>query len=221
MAVAALATVTTIYAEEAEVSVGADVVSRYVWRGMDQGSGASLQPTLSLSYGGLSVGAWGSTSLSEIEPKEIDLSVGYSVGAFSAVLTDYFWAGESAKYGHYTDDHFLELGLSYVVADKLTISWATMLALGESAELDEDGDRMFSTYVNFNYDIDVNGVIVSPYIGFSPWKSQYSDDFAVMDFGIKGAKDIKITDSFTLPVYAQAIFAPANDKAYLVFGITF
>ena len=45
--------------DEVEVSVGADVVTNYLWRGQKLGEG-SVQPTLGISYNGLSVGAWGS-----------------------------------------------------------------------------------------------------------------------------------------------------------------
>lgn len=37
---------TTMAQDKFEVSLGADVVSKYVWRGFDQGSGASVQPSL-------------------------------------------------------------------------------------------------------------------------------------------------------------------------------
>ena len=37
-----------------------DMVNNYVWRGMDQNSGFSVQPSLSLSYKGLSFSSWGS-----------------------------------------------------------------------------------------------------------------------------------------------------------------
>ena len=40
--------------------LGADVVSSYVWRGTQFGSGAHIQPWVSLSTGDLEVGAWGS-----------------------------------------------------------------------------------------------------------------------------------------------------------------
>lgn len=43
--------------DKVEVSLGADIVSKYVWRGFDQGSGASIQPTLGLAYKGLSLSA--------------------------------------------------------------------------------------------------------------------------------------------------------------------
>ena len=81
------------------ISLGADVVSSYVWRGslLD---GASVQPAISLDVAGLSVGMWGSTSLTSFANwsnsyKELDLYVSYAIKGFSVTVTDYFCATEN------------------------------------------------------------------------------------------------------------------------------
>lgn len=38
--------------------------------------------------------------------------------------------------------------------------------------------------------------------------------------GLKATKDIKITDSFSIPVFAQVAANPSNEKAYFVLGFT-
>lgn len=43
-------------ANDIEATIGADLVSRYIWRGQDYGA-VSLQPSLALSYKGLSLEA--------------------------------------------------------------------------------------------------------------------------------------------------------------------
>ena len=212
------------YAQDSlSVSAGADLVSRYVWRGMDQCSGVSLQPSLGLTYKGFTLSAWGSCSVADIDVEEFDISLSYTIGNFSIGVTDYFWQGASASYGHYTDDHFYELNLGYTVSEKvpLTLSWNTMFLAGKSAEYDEDGDRMYSSYFNIGYAFDVHGIELSPAIGINPWKSQYDDEFSIMDITLTASKDIKITESFTLPIFAQVIASPATDKARLVFGVSF
>ena len=45
--------------DKVEASVGADLVSGYIWRGQDLG-GVSIQPSLGIAYKGFSLGAWGS-----------------------------------------------------------------------------------------------------------------------------------------------------------------
>ena len=89
-----------------EITPAADLVSSYVWRGAYQ-TGVSIQPSLSLSYAGLSLTAWGSTDFSTTA-KEFDLTLGYGIGGFNIGLTDYWWAGEGARYGNYPDNHYFE-----------------------------------------------------------------------------------------------------------------
>ena len=49
--------------DKVTVNGNIDLANNYVWRGMDQNSGFSVQLTLGLSYKGLSLSAWGSQSL--------------------------------------------------------------------------------------------------------------------------------------------------------------
>ena len=40
------------------------------------------------------------------------------------------------------------------------------------------------------------------------------------NLSLKATKDIKVTDSFSIPVFGQLVGNPCSQKAYLVFGIT-
>lgn len=219
MAVVGLVTLLPLKAQDKfEVSGGVDLVSNYVWRGMDQASGASFQPALGLSYKGVSLGAWGSSSITDLDPQEFDITLGYSTGGFGISITDYWWAGTDAPYGHYKDSHFFEGTISYNFGEKcpLTLSWSTMFAGGDK---DESGDRYYSSYFSAAYDISLpKEITLTPAIGINPYKSMYDKDFNVMDISLKAAKDIKITDNFAIPLFVQAIVSPACDHTYLVAG---
>ena len=78
--------------DKVEASVGADLVSGYIWRGQDLG-GVSIQPTLSVSYKGFSLSAWGTAGIEKEDAKEIDLTLGYTTGGFSISVTDYWFNG--------------------------------------------------------------------------------------------------------------------------------
>ena len=73
----------------AEISIGADVVSRYVWRGTDWGDGASVQPGISYSMGNVEIGAWSSWGLTSNGANENDLYVSFAAGPVSITITDY------------------------------------------------------------------------------------------------------------------------------------
>lgn len=214
---------TTMAQDKLEVSLGADVVSKYVWRGFDQGSGASIQPSLGLAYKGVSLSAWGSTSITSLEPKEFDITLGYNIGGFGISITDYWWAGESGKYGHYKNSHYFEGALSYHFGEKvpLTVSAAMMFA---GADKNPEGDQNFSTYFNASYDIACpEDITLTPSIGVSTKSYLYTGEkiSGITDISLKAAKEIKVTDSFSIPIFVQATVAPAMDKTYLVFGMAF
>ena len=215
---------------QTEISIGGDLVSTYVWRGVYQ-SGFSLQPEIGLSVGGFTVGVWGSTDLDNF--KEVDLSVGYSVWGFSVGVTDYWWGGQRlgdgrfAPYFKYGDTHYFEGTLAYEFGEKfpLGISWSTMFA----GNLDKvDGERKFSTYIELGYDFRIKGVDLTCAVGVAPWDApawltpRWGDKgFQVSNISLKASKTIRITDSYSLPVFVQAVASPATDDASLVFGISF
>ncbi len=81
----------------AEISIGADVVSRYVWRGTDFGDGVSIQPGISYAAGAVEIGAWSSWGLTSNGANENDLYVSYSAGPVSVTVTSYFFPGTNSS----------------------------------------------------------------------------------------------------------------------------
>lgn len=89
--------------DRVEASVGADLVSGYVWRGQDLGN-VSIQPGLSVGYKGWSLAVWGSVGIDKEDTKELDLTLGYSTGGFSLSVTDY-WFNTGPGYFRYGAGH--------------------------------------------------------------------------------------------------------------------
>ena len=127
---------TTASAEKYEfgLSGNVDLVSDYIWRGMYQYSGFSVQPGLDFSYGNVTLGFWGSQSLTAGDgAREFDITLSYKIWKLNIAVTDYWWGGINCKYGDYKNDHHFEGAISYTVSEKipLTIGWATMFAGGD------------------------------------------------------------------------------------------
>ena len=197
----------------------ADLVSDYVWRGAYQGSGVSVQPSLTVGYGGLSLNVWGNQSLSK-EAKEFDINLSYTLRNFTLTVSDYWWSGVDQPYGHYDKQHFFEGTLGYCVSEKfpLTLTWSTMFAGGDK---DEKGDLQASTYITAAYPFSLPlGITLAPSVGFTPWEGMYWDRAGVTDVSLKASKDIVSTGRFTIPLYVQAIVSPVYDRTYLVAGIS-
>lgn len=210
--------------EKLDVTGKADFVSDYVWRGIYQNSGFSIQPTLGLSYKGITATAWGSQSITNAKdaPQEFDVSLSYNIHGFGITVTDYWWEGMHAPYGYYANKHHFEGTLSYHFGEKipLFVSWSTMFA---SSDNNIDGDRAFSTYIYAAYDISCPfDVTLTPSVGFTPWKGMYhTQSAAFTDIALKASKEIEITNKFSLPLFVQAIVAPQADKTYLIAGFSF
>jgi hypothetical protein len=227
-------------------SVGADVVSSYVWRGAYQ-AGVSVQPSVGVEYAGVSLSSWGSVDLGG-GFKEVDFSLGYSAAGFDFAVTDYWWSGEGA-YSYFSrsisydpaddskkvSDHRFEATLAYTLPVEklpLKLSWSTFFA-GNDFKVDDAGkvSRAFSTYIEASFPFTVKEVPLEAALGVRPWESPsyeqgnppayYSKDFAAVNLSLKASKELKITDSFTLPVFGQLIFNPNSEDVFLVFGISF
>ncbi|MCD4834146.1 MAG: hypothetical protein K8R31_10150 [Bacteroidales bacterium] len=131
--------------EESPWSVGADFVSRYIWRGVNLGgSSPSVQPYVEFGFGSddhsFAIGAWGAYSLSGTQTgQEADLYLTYTLRElFSLTVTDYFFPDETTgrnKYFNYNMDwdkinsgeedqtgHVVEAAISFNGTEKIPVS---------------------------------------------------------------------------------------------------
>ncbi len=125
-ALAALAAAGLAAPAQAEIGIGADVVSRYVWRGADVGDAVSVQPAIAYSGEAFEIGAWSSWAIRGGGANENDLYVSYAAGPVSITVTDYYFpVAAPADFFNYSDEdgiHILEasaaadLGMASVMA---------------------------------------------------------------------------------------------------------
>ncbi len=112
----------TLSPTAAEVGLGTDLVSRYVWRGSDLGNAASVQPWISYSNDVVEIGAWSSWAVDDGAANENDLYVSFSAGPVGITVTDYFLpTAAPGDFFNYSDGdavHVIELsaGLDLGVA---------------------------------------------------------------------------------------------------------
>lgn len=213
--------------DKVETSVGADVVSSYIWRGQELG-GVSVQPSLSVAYKGFSLGAWGSVGLESDDTKEFDLTLGYSIGGFSISATDYWFnmAGDqAAKYFQYgahneTNSHVFEAQVGYDFGP-VALNWYTNFAGADGVK--SNGKRAYSSYVTLAAPFKLGGLDWTAEVGATPWETSFygSNGFAVVSMSIGATKEIKVTDSFSLPLFATATWNPRTEGAYFTVGMSF
>jgi len=131
--------------ESSSWNVGADLVSRYIWRGVNLGgSSPSIQPYVEFGFGSedhaFAIGAWGAYSVSGAQTgQEADLYLTYTLKEmFSLTFTDYFFPDETVarnKYFNYNMDwdkinsgevaqtgHVVEAAISFNGTEKIPVS---------------------------------------------------------------------------------------------------
>ena len=216
---------TTFAQDEVETTISADVVSSYIWRGQDLGSTA-IQPTLGVGYKGLSLSAWGSYGIADpADTKEFDLTLGYSIGGFNIGVTDYWFDagldpdGRYFKYDAHGTNHVFEANIGYDFGFA-SVQWFTNFAGNDGTN--KDGKRAYSSYAEIAIPFKLATVDWTATAGAVPFATDFygTTGFAVTNLSLRADKDIKVTDSFSIPVFGQVIANPCTQNAYLVLGLT-
>ena len=218
---------TALAQEKIETTISGDIVSSYIWRGQDLGS-VALQPTLGVGYKRLSLTAWGSYGLTDpADTKEFDLTLGYTIGGLNIGVTDYWFNagldpdGRYFKYDAHSTNHLFEANIGYDFGFA-SLQWFTNFAGNDG--VNKDGKRAYSSYVEANVPFSLAGVDWTATAGAVPFATDFyngwTNGFAVTNLALKATKDVKITDAFTVPVFAQVAANPCTQNAYFVVGLT-
>ena len=201
---------TTVKAQD----FGADLVSSYVWRGTQFGTGPAVQPwfTLPSITESLELGVWGSFPLSDDaagQTYELDLYASYDFGPFALTVTNYTFPGSTGVYG---DDYELFDGDLEVTASGsigaigLTVGYFTDL----EALYIEAGTTVAGMDLAIGYGSDAAGGF---YVG--------DEDSGLVNVSLGGSKDIKITEDYSLPLFGSFIYNPTAEAAFMVVGVSF
>ena len=209
--------------EKVETTVAADFVTQYIWRGQDCGN-ISVQPTLGIGYKGLSLSAWESVGFTSTDTKELDLTLAYTTGGFNIGITDYWFSniGPEDRYFQYAahnTNHVFEANIGYDFG-VLSLQWFTNFAGNDG--LNKNGKRAYSSYFEANVPFKLATVDWTATAGAVPYYTTTygTTGFAVTNLSLRADKEIKITDSFSVPIFGQVVANPCSQKAYLVFGFT-
>jgi hypothetical protein len=216
---------TALAQESVETTIKGDFVNEYIWRGLKLGD-VAVQPTLGVGYKGLSLTSWGSYGLSNKDDvKEFDLTLAYSISGFNIGLTDY-WFSEGLdpdsryfKYNAHGTNHVFEANIGYDFGP-VALQWYTNFAGNDG--LNKDGKRAYSSYVETIVPFCLAGIGWTATAGVVPYATTTygTTGFAVTNLSLRATKDIKVSNSFSIPIFAQVTANPCSQKAFLVLGFT-
>ena len=226
------------FSSEITVNTSVDIYNRYVWRGMDIANTPSMQPSLSIGYGNFEIGTWGAYTLSNYnsEYDEIDFWLGYTFGfesgaSVSLVATDYYFPNAGIKFFNFNNydavdefdepdpgAHTIELGVTVTLPETfpLTIS-------GYMNVYNEEGNN---TYFQVDYPLTSGDTQLDLFFGATGGSkdnpSYYgADSFTALNYGITASKEIKMSESFSLPLTVSFVINPNDEIAHLLVGVTF
>ncbi|MDR0790421.1 MAG: hypothetical protein LBO06_06465 [Bacteroidales bacterium] len=218
-------------AQESSFTTGADFQSRYLWRGLQLGGNTpSIQPAATFSWNGLSVGVWGAFQTMGLTNQELDITIGYTFAndMLTAQVTDYCFPYDrfdltAAPVRHHYFDY--NEGGSHTFEAGIKFNGLESLPLRAEVYVNFYNDDDYSTYAEISYNptIEKWGLDLNVFAGcvFTQSIAYSTEGFGLINLGAGITKKLKITDSFTLPVYTRLIFNPDADKAYFVIGTGF
>jgi hypothetical protein len=224
------------FAQDLSLNAGADIVSRYIWRGINVNDAVNIQPALTLSVSGFSAGFWGSYSFSNDSNnytfgQEVDTWLGYTYSfengmSIGAIVTDYYYPNAGIKWGNFNnyDDvngagaHTIETGIQIKGPDTFPILF--------SGYINVYNDAGSNTYFQIDYPTTVAQVPLNFFVGASGGSKENSayygtESFNVINLGVKATKSVKITEDYSLPVAVTFLVNPRTEISYLIFGLTF
>jgi hypothetical protein len=202
-------------------STGVDIYSSYIWRGTKFGTGAAFQPNVKYIKGGFTLGAWGNISTGDSEAFEADLFASYAIGGLTATLTDYYFGGDWTEY---KTMHYLEPSLSYGISN-FTLTAAYMLLPGtdaidgesEGTKFGSDGDTYFEAAYAFpNAKLTIGA-------GDGQYTRTGEDPegkFNICNIGLGTSKQIKLSESFSIPVSGAVILNPTTGGFFITVGLS-
>jgi len=225
----------------AKLNLGVDLMSRYVWRGLDYGASPNVQPTLSLSKGNFEVGYWGAISTRGTY-SETDLYAKYTLKGFSIIATDYFFPVDMVpcehqqkyfNYDNHNTGHVCETALQYKGPENFPISlYASTMVYGADKKIDKiiilplNGidttyKNNYSTYFEAGYSAVLGDNNLDLFMGFTPDEGFYGTSAGIVNLGLTAYRKIKITDRFELPLKASLITNPQTENIYFIVGVSF
>ncbi|MCK9423110.1 MAG: hypothetical protein M0Q38_10970 [Bacteroidales bacterium] len=172
---------------QVDFQIGADLMSRYIWRGLDLGgAGPSIQPTLKLNVGNsdhmFSVGAWGAYTFGPTSNQEVDLIASYTFKSLlTLMVTDYFfpglYTGHRDQYFYYRQDstgHVFEgmimfngtanIPFTLMVATNFYGNDAGKMKQVNDTTLRDDGIQ-YSTYIELGFKKRIKGFDFNAFVG--------------------------------------------------------
>ncbi len=225
--------VSSIIAQEKNTGLGfelgADAVSRFVWRGSENGNSPQIQPygsfELTSPIGNFSVGAWGSYGLSgEFNENDIFAKYAYEtkIGEFSISVTDMMFPYTGIEISNFKGNgegaHTVEFVLSYNGNESFPVNFSAGQIIHNHIENEK------TLYLETGFTQTLGEVTLNYFIGAvngqSFWYGIENEGIKIINLGISAEKEIKISENFSLPMGFSLITNPYKKTSFIIFKLS-
>lgn len=192
-------------------TTGADLYSSYVWRGSKFGKGPSVQPAVRYINGGLVAGVWGAFDAAGYSETDPYIQYTFTNGIILGVTDYYYPSLRVFDFSKISGSHALELSAGF---SKERFNLSANYIVNEAGGAGSSGGDFYLqgglTYNSFN-------------LFAGAGNGWYTSDgrFAFCNIGFGTSKEIKLTESFSIPVVGQIILNPEKEQLFVVVGFAF
>ncbi|MCX6239123.1 MAG: hypothetical protein NTY07_16440 [Bacteroidia bacterium] len=200
------------------ITANVDLVSRYIWRGIEIGHAPSIQPGLSATWKDFTLGAWGAYKLNGEGIQETDFYLSKTYKFVTVAFWDYWIFNDTTSfdftdYREKTTGHQLEAQVFFSGGKTLPFNFLTSYFF-------YGADVSKSIYLELQYVHKCGPADLVLFAGYQAKGTYYAPQASFVNFGGTVKKTISITDRFSLPVSISLIVNPYERSSYLVAGIT-
>jgi hypothetical protein len=225
-----------------EFSSGVDFVSGFIWRGLDFGSAPAIQPNAAIEAFGFELSAFASYALmanvdqgfDKVPYSEFDLEFKYSIptsaGKFSIIASDIFMPFLGLVYSNYDGvvggieegAQWLSIGIGYEGTRHFPLS------LRVDYHFHNDANK--SIYAELGYKFVYGRNMIDLFCGVAtgtnsdlPGSVFYEiedDKIGFINVGGSISRNIRVTDSFHIPLKTSVVFNPNANIGYLVCSLS-
>ena len=221
------------------VTLGVDMVSRYVWRGQVYGDAPCFQPWAGVSFAGFTLGTWGSFAFAPMHgdttyvrpgfpdatsTTEVDMSLARSLelpsGTLTATLTAYHFPSGGISYfefgGNGTGGHTVDACVAY--------RGPTGRPLGLCGSVNVYNDDEHAGYVEASWPFKTGStelnLVAGAALGKSAWYGVDKDGVHCIQAAVNMSKPLKVSDAFAPTLKVSWILNPYKERVILVAALS-
>lgn len=211
------------------INFGADLVSRFLWRGVEFGNTWTLQPNVSITWNEFNLYFWNSSALQNSRTYALDyfsvsLSHAFHIGTGTLLVSANDWfsppAPDTAFFFNFKDNwlggHYFEATIAYTIAESFPLT-ATVSHIAYN-----DPDRPW--YVELAYPIhapnDVNiNLQAGGVFGPSGWYKTTKNGFNFINLTATVSKSVVASPSLSIPVSAIFVVNSVKEIPYFIISL--